>query len=70
MKTNLKGYSDSELYDWVQNDECLYNEFYNLCRYDRWTEFVSLLDEYFDYTDEQLAELKKEWDSEHIAANS
>ena len=62
-KNDLTEYSDGELSQHVFNDEGLYNERHR-------AGFTDTLSEYFNYTDEQMSELKQdlEDDLEEIEA--
>lgn len=59
-KQNIREYSDQELSLWVMNDESLYNELYR----GNFQNLVSILDDLFLYTDEQLEVLETDFEAE------
>ena len=61
---NLTGYSEHELSLNVVNDESLYNELHRAVRRNNFDMLVSLIDECFLYTNEQLEELRNDFKAE------
>lgn len=63
-KQDITGYSDQELSLLVNNDKGLYNEKMRAVRRDNFSMLIDWIDEFFIYTDEQLEDLKADFEAE------